>query len=161
MSIATETQRLIQSKADLKYSIEKRGANITADDRIDTFASVLDSCPYAVEGTFVPEEDTKTFSLSGLPFAPTSLLLICSDEVAKSSNKTPDAVVCSALQKGLYGSLLYSSASGGSQLGSVKPTSSMVQWNADGINFTISSTLTSTFKTGLIYTYYITGGIEL
>ena len=45
MSIATETQRIIQAKSDLKTSIEKRGANIYTESRIDTFASILDTEP--------------------------------------------------------------------------------------------------------------------
>ena len=160
MSIATETQRLIQSKADLKTSIEKRGANIPTDSTIDTFADMLDACPFAVSGAFIPNEDTKTFEISGLPFAPTSLMLICSDEIAKSSNRTADIIVYTCMQKGLYSGLLYTNSSGGTQLASIKPTSSMTNWSEDGINFTFSSSIASVFKAGLVYNYYITGGVE-
>ena len=156
MSIATETQRLIQSKADLKYSIEKRGANITADDRIDTFASVLDSCPYAVEGTFVPEEDTKTFEISGLQFTPTSLFIVCSPECVSNGSGTPLSIIGINAIKGLRGFLQHRDTSLVVSVAYMKENTSAFAWNENGVKVTIP--IDRYFKKGLIYNYYITGG---
>lgn len=117
----------------------------------------LDNYPLGVAGTFVPEEDTKTFSLSGLPFTPTSMMLICSEEVALGSNRTPNTLVCASVPKGLYGSMLYTDESG-NRLGNVSPTTSVIQWDENGVSLFIPSSLETYLKKGTIYNYYITGG---
>ena len=159
MSIVTETQRLIQAKSDLKNAIEKRGANIPTDNTIDTYANMLDVCPFAVSGTFVPTEDTRTFSLSGLPFVPTSLMLICSSEIASStSNRTPENILGLNSARELNGFIVYANSTGGSSIATLKSTSSITDWDENGINITLPSSLAVYFKTGLVYNYFVTGG---
>lgn len=160
MSINTETQRLIQAKADLKTSIEKRGVNIESEDRIDIYYEFLDSCPFAVSGEFVPNDDLKQFSITGLPFTPKSLLLICSDQVALGNNRNPNTLVLASTHKGLYSSMLYTDESASNRLGNVKPGSSFITWYDDGVSINIPDSITATFQMGLYYNYYITGGIE-
>ena len=161
MSIATETQRLIQAKSDLKASLEKRGANVPTESTIDTYANMLEACPYGISGTFVPEEDTKTFSLTGLPFTPTSIMLLCPDEIALGNDRTPEVMVCVSLPKDKYGSVIYTDESSGNRLGNIKPTStSIIQWTDDGVTVNAPSSISAKFKMGLVYNYYITGGAE-
>lgn len=160
MSISTETQRLIQAKVDLKASIEKRGAYVSTDNKIDTYANILDACPFGISGTFIPEESTKTFSIEGLPFTPTSLMILCPDEIALGSSRTPDIIVCLSTHKDMFGSIMYTDSSGGNRLGTISPTSSIISWNDSGVTVCVPSSLTAKFKKGLVYNYYITGGIE-
>ena len=159
MSIATETQRLIQAKSDLKASIEKRGANIPTDNKIDTYANILDACPFGISGTFIPEENTKTFSIEGLPFTPTSLMLICPEEVALGNNRHTNNLVCASMPKGFYGNMLYTDSEN-NRLVNIKPESSVMQWRENGVSMFIPSSVESYFNEGYVYNYYITGGGE-
>ena len=59
----------------------------------------------------------------------------------------------------MYGSILYTDESG-SRLSSVSPASSVMKWTENGVTITIPPSITSQFNTGLVYNYYITGGIE-
>ena len=158
MSIATETQRLIQAKADLKNAIEKRGANIPTSNKIDTFADMIDTCPFAVNGTFVPTEDTKTFEISGLPFTPTSLFIVCSTECISSGSGTPLSVVGINAMKGFKGFVQHRDASLTVNIAYLGETSSVFTWSENGVKVTIP--IDRYFKKGLIYNYYASGGVE-
>jgi hypothetical protein len=158
MNIATETQRLIQAKADLKASIEKRGANISTESRIDTFASILDSCPYAVEGTFVPENDTKTFEISGLTFTPKSLFIVCSNECVSSGSGIPLSIIGVNGIKGLKGFVQHRDNSLTVNIAYLGESSSIFAWSEDGVKVTVP--IERYFKSGLVYNYYILGGVE-
>lgn len=159
MSINTETQRLIQAKTELKTSIEKRGADVPADNTIDTFANILDACPFGISGTFIPEESTKTFSIEGLPFTPTSLMLICPEEVALGNNRHANNLVCASMPKGFYGHMLYTDAES-TRFGNVKPESHVMQWRENGVSMLLPSSVEFYFNEGYVYNYYITGGVD-
>lgn len=158
MSIATETQRLIQAKTDLKTSIEKRGANIPTDSTIDTFANILDNCPYAVSGTFVPESDIQTFEISGLQFTPTSLFIICSTECVSNGSGTPLSIIGINAIKGLRGFLQHRDTSLVVSVAYMKENTSAFAWNENGVKVTIP--IDRYFKKGLVYNYYVSGGNE-
>ena len=157
MSIASEAQRLIQAKADLKTSIEKRGANIPAVNTIDNFAGILDTCTFAVNGTFVPNEDTKTFEISGLPFTPTSLFIVCSTECITNGSGTPLSVIGINAMKGFKGFVQHRDGSLVVNIAYLGETSSVFTWSEDGVKITIP--IDRYFKKGLIYNYYVSGGI--
>ena len=159
MSIATETQRLIQAKTDLKASIEKRGADIPTDSTIDTYANMLEACPYGISGTFVPEEDTNTFSLSGLLFTPTSIMMVCSQEIINNS-RLSENVMSVSTSKGVNGIMLYTNSTGGTVIATIRQTSAVIQWDENGVNINLPSSVAIYFKKGLIFNYYVTGGNE-
>ena len=158
MSIATETQRLIQAKADLKNAIEKRGANISTENTIDTYSDILDTCPFAVNGTFVPEDDTKIFDISGLSFTPTSLFIVCSVECVSSGNGTPLSIIGINVIKGFKGFVQHRDDSLNVNIAYLGATSSMFAWSENGVKVTIP--IDRYFKKGLVYNYYISGGSE-
>ncbi len=70
-----ELAKLVKPQAELRAAIEERGAVITDEEGIDTYAAHLRSCPYIATGTFTPEADTAEFSVRGLPFEPTQFLI--------------------------------------------------------------------------------------
>lgn len=55
MSVATELQRIIDAKADLKTAIEAKGVTVSSSALIDTYASLVDSIPSG-GGTSVEEK---------------------------------------------------------------------------------------------------------
>lgn len=122
-------------------------------------SDTIESYPLAVSGTFIPEEDTKTFSLNGLNFTPNSIMVVCSSEIGVTSNIICENVLGISAPKGMNGTLFYTSSTGSNSLGTIKPTSSIVTWGEDGVNLKLPS-VAMYFKKGLIYNYYVTGGIE-
>lgn len=148
MSVAYKLKAIAQNEQRVFNSGYDKGV-------LDT----LNTYPLGIEGTFVPNDDTKTFSISGLPFTPTFIAFICPSEV-ESSNRTPETLIYGIIPKGLYGGILYTDSSGGNRLGTVQSSSSVITWTEDGVTFTMPPKLASCFRTGRLYNYYITGGIE-
>lgn len=60
-------------KPELKAAIEERGTVIPVEANVDEYARYLRSCPNFAIGTFTPEEDTEYFSVTDLPFKPSTL----------------------------------------------------------------------------------------
>ena len=116
----------------------------------------LDNYSFSVNGTFIPGDGVKEFSIEGLPFTPTSLMLISSEETAAGSNRAPNTFIYTCVPKGLYGGMLYTDTVG-NRLGNIPPTASAFQWSESGVTFTIPPTLEIYFKKGSVYYYYITG----
>ena len=158
MSIATETQRIIQAKSDLKASIEKRGADIPTDSTIDTFANMLDNCPFGVEGTFTPDSDTKIFEMRGLTFTPKSLFIVCSNECVSSGSGTPLSIIGVNGIKGLKGFVQHRDDSLNVNIAYLGESSSIFVWSEDGVKVIVP--IERYFKSGLVYNYYILGGVE-
>lgn len=72
MSIASEIKRLITAKSNLKTSFQKRNIPIE-NETIDKYAEKLDFAAVALNGSFVPEQDTRIFQIKGLSFTPTAI----------------------------------------------------------------------------------------
>lgn len=159
MSIVNELQRLSQAKADLKTVIEKRGATVTTDNTIDTFADILDSCHYVVEGAFTPDENVKNFSISGLPFTPTYIGMVCPASCS-SANYPPSTVMHIVKPKADAGILGYRDSEGSAVNAYLGVNTSAVKWSEDGVAIIIPSAVVCYFLKGYTYNYYIVGGAE-
>ena len=70
MTIVNNLHRITQAKSDLKSVMEKRGITVHEKATLDYYPDILDNSGYVVNGTFIPEEDTNIFSISGLTFIP-------------------------------------------------------------------------------------------
>jgi len=84
MSVATELQRIIDAKADLKTAIEAKGVTVSSSALIDDYADYVDAIPsggvkveekllnfYDYEGTLVASYDgSEIAGLTALPSAP-------------------------------------------------------------------------------------------
>lgn len=153
MSISTELHRITQAKADLKSVIEKRGGTIHENATLDYYPDILDNCTYVREGTFIPEEDTKIFSISGLPFVPNFFSFVCPDECVKNTN---NSVIFGVLgTKGFNGTMFYKNSSGATANAFIDTSSTVFQWGTDGVE--ISIPIAVYFKKGLVYKYVISG----
>lgn len=159
MSIANEVIRLQNAKADIKTSIEKRGATIGTENTIDTYAAILDSCPFIVEGTFIPEADTKIFSMSGLPFTPT-YLGICCPSGCSSSSTLVQTVTMGVKPKTEAGGLTYRRANGNNLVAFLGKNSGAIKWTEDSVTLTVPDSAECCFLSGVTYYYYIIGGSE-
>ena len=122
----------------------------------DILEEKLDNYTLSVNGTFIPENDTKTFEISGLPFTPISLMILCPSDIP-AAGRTADNLYAAALQKENYGILTYTDSSAGSRLSIVSPTSTLVKWSESGVAVEPPSSNTAKFKAGFVYNYYITG----
>lgn len=156
MSVITEVHRLSQAKTDLKAVMEKRGAVITTNNTIDTFADILDSCQYVVEGAFVPDEDVKNFSVSGLPFTPTYIGMVCPASCS-STAYTPSTVMHIVKPKSDAGILGYRGSDGYASNAFLGVNTSAVKWSEDGVSIIIPSAVVCYFLKGYTYNYYIIG----
>ena len=157
MSIASEIKRLKDAKQDIKDAIEKRGVAVSESLKIDSFAAVINSAPYGIRGTFTPEEDTQVFSISGLPFSPESVYVVCNELYNSGIVDAICLFVHSKDKRGMalsWGETarLFSALSEGSKLSVYKD---------DGYEFDVSESQgmsTNVFKAGYSYDYYISGG---
>lgn len=113
---------------------------------------------FPVKGTFVPEDDTKIFDISGLSFTPTSLFIMCSDECVSSGNGTPSSIICINKPKELRGFVQHRDDSLTVNIAYLGVTSSMFAWSENGVKVTIP--IDRYFKKGLVYNYYVLGGGE-
>lgn len=162
MSIAEEITRLQNAKESIKNSMEKRGAELSEDLLISDFASLIDSIPCVVKGSFTPEEDTKVFSISGLPFAPEFIYLVCNDLYGTEiSNAT--IYVCHG--NGYRGSRLgYLDTTEGVAASNLSPDTTLASWTDDGYEIDFSKSTSATglaiFKAGYTYTYFVAGGFK-
>lgn len=159
MSILTEVQRLSQAKSDLKNSIEKRGAAVPVDNTIDSYPELLDKCPFIVEGTFIPKETTKTFSMSGLPFSPNYLGLCC-PAACSTSTSLRQTITIAVKPKNDSGGIGFMHTDGSLPMGFLTATSGAIKWTEDGVTLNIPSSADAFFLKDVTYTYYISGGSE-
>lgn len=158
MSIAENVNRIIEAKSDIKTSIEKRGATVPADNTIDTYAEILDKCPYIVEGVYIPQETTKTFSISGLPFAPNYLGLCCPGAAINGGLK--QTITIAVKPKTDNGGIGFRRTDGSTSIGFLAATSGAIIWTEDGVTLNIPSAADAFFLEGVSYTYYVSGGSE-
>ena len=153
MSIANEINRIVAAKNDLKEVIKNRGVQIGDNILLDEYASVVENFPFVLKGTFTPEEDVKSFGISGLGFVPCGVLMCSVDAYSATSG----SIYATYLYKGEYGAVMYlvDKAIG---FASVSPTSAIVQWGDSSVNLTIPATSTVLFKKGYTYNYIVLGG---
>ena len=159
MSITTELQRLSQAKADLKTSIEKRGTTVTTDITIDSYSELLDKSPFIIEGTFIPKEATKTFSISGLPFVP-NYLGICCPDACSTSTSLRQTINIAVKPKNNSGGIGFMRTDGSTPMGFLAATSGAIKWTEDGVTLNIPSSADAFFLKDVTYIYYISGGSE-
>lgn len=155
MSITTELQRISQAKADLKTSIEKRGVTVPTVNKIDTFAELFDSAPFAVKGTVTPEEDTLTVEINGLNFVP-ECIVFHNCELATTS--VPSALRNIWFRKNHSGVLTYYKSTGVSTTAQLSLESDIVFWNDTGITLMLPDNGSAYFKKGYTYEFIISGG---
>ena len=162
MSIIAEVQRISQAKNDIKTAIEKRGILINSTITIDNYSELINNVPYAVQGKFTPEIDTSVFSISGLPFSPHSIYIVCND---LETEKLDYALVnlCDAKNKRGLGFYYRENVSTGA-LVKISEESALKTYLDNGyeIDFSKSSAAATkliVFKAGYTYDYYITGGV--
>lgn len=158
MSIANEIKRISQSKDSLKSSLESRGASVSENATIDIYPEILESCPHSVRGFFTPEEDTPTFSITGLKFTPHSLVL---DSLELHSNVVQNAILMLMIVRDNAGAVIYYKENDSIRyIRTIVPTSSTVAWGENGVSFALPESLGQTLKAGYTYEYIISGGFE-
>lgn len=159
MSIKNEINRLQSAKQDIKNAIEKRGVIVEDSLKLDSFANVLGTAPYAVCGTFTPEEDTQVFSVNGLPFSVDNVYIVCGD---LSINSVVDAIYMVVHAKGDRGAAVHWSENGRA-LNGISENSTLSEYREDGYTFDASKSQgmsNDVFKAGYTYNYYIGGGLS-
>ena len=158
MSIADEIKRISQSKESLKSSLESRGASVSENTTIEIYPEILESCPHSVRGFFTPEEDTNTFSVTGLKFTPHSLTL---DSLELYSNAVSNAILMVMCVKNNAGTVIYYKEDSTRYLRGIGPDSANVSWGENVVTFSLPESLGQTFKAGYTYEYIISGGFAV
>ena len=123
---------------------------------INLYADKINSAPYAIRGTFTPEEDTIVFELSGLSFTPKTVYCSCT---GFENNAVMNAIDVFSLCKNSYGFIRYYNDNCEKMISNIGLNSSVVQWFDNGIRFDIvQGNIKKVFKAGYTYEYYVTGG---
>ena len=156
MSIVSEIIRLQTAKQEIRNALEKHGVVVDENSCLDTFAEAVENAPYAVTGTFTPEEDTQLFSVEGLPFEPETVYLSIEEDVIVSG-----IVLLMGKGKGNLGFASSYSVEGAQTSTKLSINSALVSFSKNGVSF--NSALSSGrlsdgwFKAGYTYMYYIVG----
>jgi hypothetical protein len=155
LSIASEIKRILQAKLDLKTSFQRRGIPIE-DDTLDTYANKLDIAAGAVQGTFIPDKDTRAFEIKGLYFEPTAISISNNELYDKP---IADAIISYSQQKEYCGSVVYGDLTGSSATANpVAAHSFAISWEKDGFLIEIPYSVGLVFKAGYVYNWIISGG---
>lgn len=159
MSISNEISRIRSAKQNIKSSIERRGVPVGEEDTLGVYAEKISSAPFAVRGTFTPEEDATEFILSGLDFSPKIVYCSC---LEFEENTIANSIEFFALCKQGYGVVRYRNSELERLLSNIGINSSVVQWYEDGVKFTVvQGSIPKFFKAGYTYEYFVMGGFEL
>lgn len=159
MSIAKEIERLKSAKQDIKASIEKRGVTVSDNSTLDVYSQLLETVPYAVKGTFTPEEDTDVFEINGLGYVPSTLSLSCYELYC---NVVEKSIVFVYALKGNTALIWFTDSNKQSTGATVSPNvTSIVYFGENNIKITIpSANSRGFFKKGYTYDYVVSGGFE-
>lgn len=156
MSIASEITRIENAKKKMKSSIEKRGFSVGGSATLDKFSNLIDKFPYIIKGSFTPNEDTAVFAVNGLSFVPKLVFMDC---LEFEGNVVAGAIEYVVLNKESYGMLRYRGDDLTRLITSISLNSSAIEWEDNGLVFTVSQTSASrVFKAGYTYNYIICGG---
>ncbi len=146
----TELLRISKGKSDLREAINRRGADISDTDTIDTYAKALSKCKYCVTGTFTPGESTSTFSVSGLSFVPTLVYITIERAVA-----VENTVACYSREKEKTGVLGYINGEMVFESGVIKANTTIDSWTDDG--YSVSFPAPFVFLEDMTYKFYLAG----
>lgn len=155
MSIASEIERLNSAKENIKTAVIKRGTDVSDAATLDAYSQLIENCPYAINGSFTPEEDTDTFVLSGLNFGPDVLYISCPDLEGVAVDT---AILIACCYKDNLGGIYYYSPTLDKKFALLKPTTKIFTWSQNGVEFKITTTNDALFKKGYTYKYACAGG---
>ena len=156
MSIASEITRLNQAKQSLKSALEKHGATVEAEAKLEEYSALVEALPFAVKAEFTPEEDTGTFEISGLVFEPVSISMYCKQ---LSGNPIAKSVSYAYGLKGYGGMLTYYDNEVSRKFVNISGNSAVIQWGQNGVSINMPSPDSSGyFKKGYAYDFIVTGG---
>ena len=163
MSIANEITRIINAKKEIAQAVSKRGTAVDDTQKINSFAQMIENAPYAVKGYFTPEEDTSVFSVSGLPFAPTVVYMVCNELFSAGISNSVIMLSHGNNYRGVK--IGFNDSLDSVSTSFISEVSTLCDWSGDGysIDFSRSSsanTRNSVFKAGYTYVYFVSGGFS-